>query len=59
VGEHETMFLIVGLFAHQILRSIGSQIEMETIFSLKYLPIQGDAICNQRKFDFCKQKLVE
>jgi hypothetical protein len=53
------MFLIVGLFAHQILRSIGSQIEMEKIFSLKYLPIQGDAICNQRKFDFCKQKLVE
>ncbi len=32
--KDEIMFLIVGFFAHQILRIIGSQIEMETIFSL-------------------------
>jgi hypothetical protein len=33
-GKHEVMFPIVGFLVHQILGIVGSQIEIERIFSL-------------------------
>ncbi len=35
--KHESMFLQVGFFAHQILGIVGSQIKTERIFHLSYI----------------------
>ncbi len=45
--NHETMFPNVGLLAHQILGIIGSQIEIERVFSLPWIFTNLKESCSQ------------
>ncbi len=48
-GKHEAMFSIIGFLAHQIFRIIGSQIEIERIFSLANILTNLMRYCLQSK----------